>query len=91
LAGFAASLQKLADRMRPQLVILSAGFDAHRLDPIGSLRLETEDFAALGRAVRQVADVHCQGRIVSVLEGGYHPQALAESIEAHLGAIGDAS
>jgi acetoin utilization deacetylase AcuC-like enzyme len=84
LAAFSAAVERLADRMRPQLVIISAGFDAHRLDPIGSLQLETEDFAALARVVREVAAVHCQGRIVSVLEGGYHPQALAESIEAHL-------
>jgi acetoin utilization deacetylase AcuC-like enzyme len=84
LAAFRADVEKLADQIRPQLVIISAGFDAHRLDPVGSLGLETEDFAALARVVREVAAVHCQGRIVSVLEGGYHPQALAESIEAHL-------
>jgi acetoin utilization deacetylase AcuC-like enzyme len=84
LAAFSAALEKFADQFRPQLVILSAGFDAHRLDPIGSLGLESEDFAALARVVREVAAVHCQERIVSVLEGGYHPHALAESIEAHL-------
>jgi acetoin utilization deacetylase AcuC-like enzyme len=90
LSAFTASVEKLADKMRPQLVIISAGFDAHRLDPIGSLGLESEDFASLARVVRQVAAVHCPGRIVSVLEGGYHPQALAESIEAHLLELGSA-
>jgi acetoin utilization deacetylase AcuC-like enzyme len=84
LAAFTAAVERLADQIRPQLVMISAGFDAHRLDPIGSLELESGDFEELTRVVRQVAAVHSQGRIVSVLEGGYHPQALAESIEAHL-------
>ena len=84
LAAFTAAVEKLADRVRPELVIISAGFDAHRLDPIGSLGLESEDFAVLARIVRSVAQTHCQGRMVSVLEGGYHPLALAECVEAHL-------
>ncbi len=91
LAEFTSSLERFADKLRPQLVIISAGFDAHRLDPIGSLGLETEDFAALAKVVKDVARVHCQGRIVSVLEGGYHPQALADSIDAHLLELASAS
>lgn len=83
LARITGELEKFADRMQPQLVLISAGFDAHRADPIGSLGLESEDFATLTRAVREIAAEHCQGRIVSVLEGGYNPQALAESVEAH--------
>ncbi|HZL91274.1 MAG TPA: histone deacetylase, partial [Pirellulaceae bacterium] len=63
---------------------ISAGFDAHRQDPVGSLKLETEDFAELTRIIRGIGDVHCSGRIVSVLEGGYHPQRLAESVGVHL-------
>jgi len=88
LTAFRSHVEKLADRIRPQLIILSAGFDAHRLDPVGSLGLESEDFATLARVVRDIAVAHCQGRIVSVLEGGYHPRALAESIEAHLIELG---
>jgi acetoin utilization deacetylase AcuC-like enzyme len=84
LAAFTTAVQSLADRIKPQLVFISAGFDAHRQDPIGSLGLESEDFEALARVVRDVAAVHAGGRIVSVLEGGYHPQAVAESVEAHL-------
>jgi acetoin utilization deacetylase AcuC-like enzyme len=83
-ALFLNSLEKAADRMRPELVLLSAGFDAHRRDPIGSLGLESEDFAELTRLVLQVADTHCQGRLVSCLEGGYDLEALAESVQAHL-------
>jgi acetoin utilization deacetylase AcuC-like enzyme len=84
LAAFTAAVEKFADKLKPQLVLISAGFDAHRLDPIGSLGLESEDFGELTRVVRQVANVHAQGRIVSALEGGYNPQALAESVIIHL-------
>jgi acetoin utilization deacetylase AcuC-like enzyme len=83
-AHFASALERAADRIRPELVLLSAGFDAHERDPIGSLGLETEDFAELSRLVLQVADTHASGRLVSCLEGGYDLQALAESVEAHL-------
>jgi acetoin utilization deacetylase AcuC-like enzyme len=81
---FELELEKLATRLKPQLVLISAGFDAHRADPIGSLGLEVEDFAELTRVVRDVADVHAGGRIVSILEGGYNPPVLAECVEAHL-------
>ncbi|HEY2146407.1 MAG TPA: hypothetical protein VGH32_00625, partial [Pirellulales bacterium] len=60
------------------------GFDSHRTDPIGSLGLETEDFATLTDIVRDVAAAHCGGRIVSVLEGGYNPPVLAECVALHL-------
>jgi acetoin utilization deacetylase AcuC-like enzyme len=84
LAAFTSAVERFADQIKPQLVILSAGFDAHRQDPIGSLGLESEDFESLARVVREIAAAHAGGRIVSVLEGGYHPQAVAESVEAHL-------
>jgi len=83
-AAFVSALEKAADKIRPELVLLSAGFDAHRRDPIGSLGLETEDFVALTRLVRQVAETHADGRVVSCLEGGYDLQALAESVQVHL-------
>jgi len=81
---FRAALDQLARKMRPQLVLLSAGFDAHRQDPIGSLGLETEDFEHLTSAVLDVADEYAEGRIVSLLEGGYNPRVLAACIETHL-------
>ena len=81
---FRSALEAMAAHIRPQLVLVSAGFDAHREDPIGSLGLETEDFADMTQYVRSVADVHAAGRIVSLLEGGYNPQRLAECVEAHL-------
>jgi acetoin utilization deacetylase AcuC-like enzyme len=81
---FRKALEESADRIKPELVLVSAGFDAHRDDPIGSLGLETEDFAVLTRDVLEVAKVHADGRVVSCLEGGYDLDALAESVEAHL-------
>ena len=83
-ATFARALTKAADTFKPELVLLSAGFDAHTRDPIGSLGLETEDFTALTRLVLDVARTHARGRLVSCLEGGYNLDALAESVEVHL-------
>jgi acetoin utilization deacetylase AcuC-like enzyme len=84
LAAFRTRLEVFADRLRPELILLSAGFDSHREDPVGSLGLEVEDFATLTDVVRDIAATHTEGRIVSVLEGGYHPERLAESVESHL-------
>ena len=84
LSAFETMLTAAADRMKPELVIISAGFDAHADDPVGSLSLETEDFETLTQLVRQVAATHAHGRIVSLLEGGYDPAQLAECVELHL-------
>ncbi|MEM6799278.1 MAG: histone deacetylase [Planctomycetota bacterium] len=84
LSWFARELGDFCDRIKPQLVLLSAGFDAHREDPVGSLGLETEDFADLTRIVMDAAAAHAEGRIVSVLEGGYNPPVLADCVAAHL-------
>ncbi len=87
---FRDALEKMAAKMRPQMIFISAGFDSHRLDPVGSLGLETEDFATLTRAVLDVAAVHAEGRVASVLEGGYNPEIMADCVETHLGElIGD--
>jgi acetoin utilization deacetylase AcuC-like enzyme len=81
---FTKVLEKAADKIKPELVLLSAGFDAHAKDPIGSLGLEVEDFVTLSRQVLDVARTHAKGRLVSCLEGGYNLEALAESVQAHL-------
>ena len=81
---FRHELEKFAARIRPQLVLISAGFDSHRADPLGSFLLETEDFAKLTKNVLDVAAVHAEGRVVSLLEGGYNPSLLAECVETHL-------
>ncbi len=83
-ARFTHALDKAADKIKPELVLVSAGFDAHAKDPIGSLGLDEEDFVTLTQKVIEVARTHAQGRLVSCLEGGYNLQALAECVEAHL-------
>jgi len=72
------------DEHRPQLVFISAGFDAHREDDMGQLGLVEQDYAWITERVKDVAQRHAQGRIVSCLEGGYALSALARSVEAHL-------
>jgi acetoin utilization deacetylase AcuC-like enzyme len=69
---------------RPQMLFVSAGFDAHREDELGQLGLIEADYAWITRKLRDVADRHAQGRIVSCLEGGYALGALARSVAAHL-------
>jgi acetoin utilization deacetylase AcuC-like enzyme len=68
----------------PELLFISAGFDAHRADPLGGMRLSTEFFGEMTRMMAEIADEFCGGRIISVLEGGYDFTALRESIELHL-------
>jgi acetoin utilization deacetylase AcuC-like enzyme len=84
LDQFRSALERLAAQTRPELVLVSAGFDAHRDDPVGSLGLESEDFAVLTRIVLDVADVYAGGKIVSVLEGGYNTGILAGCVALHL-------
>jgi acetoin utilization deacetylase AcuC-like enzyme len=84
LERFTSVLETVAGKARPELVLVSAGFDAHRIDPVGSLGLESEDFATLTRRVLDIAQVHCGGRVVCCLEGGYDLAALAESVQIHL-------
>ena len=84
LAHFRAALGDFAERMRPQLIMISAGFDSHRDDPVGSLGLEIEDFVELTHIIQNIANVHSGGRMVSVLEGGYNPGILAGCVEVHL-------
>src|SRR5262245_16286826 len=83
-AKFRSGLEKAADKIKPELVRVSAGLDAHAKDPIGSLGLDVEDFVTLTKQVLDVAKTHAKGRLVSCLEGGYHLDALAESVQAHL-------
>ena len=73
-----------ARQFQPDFVLISAGFDAHENDLLGGMRVTTEGFAELTRIVKQLAEEHCQGRLVSVLEGGYHLDSLADCVEAHV-------
>lgn len=84
---WADELLPLVDAFRPQLLFVSAGFDAHLHDPQADLMVETEDFGWLTTELAALADRHADGRLVSMLEGGYDLQALAESSVAHVGAL----
>ncbi len=72
---------------KPELVIVSAGFDAHIDDPLGNFNLTDADFAQLTEIVKQVAKQYAQGRIISLLEGGYNLTALASAVKAHILAL----
>jgi acetoin utilization deacetylase AcuC-like enzyme len=72
------------DRFRPQLVLISAGFDAHREDDLGQMSLVEADYAHITRRLMELAARHCGGRVVSSLEGGYNLSALARSVVAHV-------
>ena len=75
------------DAFKPEMVFISAGFDAHKNDPLAGLNLQAEDFGWITRQIMQVADIHCGGRIVSTLEGGYDLDGLAQSAVAHVNAL----
>ena len=75
------------DAFAPELVIISAGFDAHRADPLAELELETADYTWITEELVRLAHRHSGGRVVSLLEGGYNLQALAESAAAHVAAL----
>ena len=72
------------DTFKPEFVLISAGFDAHRNDPLANLEFEAEDFAWATERLCDLAEAHCGGRVVSSLEGGYDLQGLAESTAAHV-------
>lgn len=75
------------DRFKPQLVLVSAGFDAHESDPLADLQLTTEDYGWITGFLKRVAEEYCDGKLVSTLEGGYELEALADSVHAHVEAL----
>jgi acetoin utilization deacetylase AcuC-like enzyme len=88
LAAFKGPLMEAMKNFKPELILISAGFDAHYLDPLGGFNLTEDDFAELTKIVMRIADCYCGGRIVSLLEGGYHLQGLASSALAHVLTLG---
>ena len=89
LAALRDELIPAAERFRPEFVLVSAGFDAHRADPLGGLEVSTEAYAEATRIVCDIADRWARGRVVSTLEGGYDLDALTECVLTHLGAMLD--
>ena len=78
---------KAIEEHKPDLILVSAGFDAHRDDPLAQLELGHEDFAWITKLIVALAEKHCEGRVVSTLEGGYNLTALPRSVAAHLEAL----
>ena len=87
---FQKVLVPAADAFKPEFVLISAGFDAHEDDPLASMAITTKGYGELTRIVSDIANIHCHGRIVACLEGGYNLQALAASVEQHILALMEA-
>ena len=85
--AFEAGILTRLETFRPDVIVISAGFDAHRLDPLANLLLEAEDFGWATRRLMDLADRCAGGRIVSILEGGYSLEGLAKSAAAHVDAL----
>ena len=75
------------EEFRPNLIVISAGFDSRIDDPLGQFKLTDDDFASLTGIIRKAADQFAEGRLISCLEGGYNVEGLALAVEAHLRAL----
>ncbi len=75
------------DSFKPEVILISAGFDAHKRDPLANINLESEDFYEITKLIVNLANIHSKGRVISFLEGGYDLLALSESIKHHLLAL----
>jgi acetoin utilization deacetylase AcuC-like enzyme len=87
LEAFATKVLPAIDDFQPEFILISAGFDGHRDDPLSSTLISSAVFGEMTRQLKEKADRYAQGRIVSLLEGGYNVEALAESVEYHLAAL----
>jgi acetoin utilization deacetylase AcuC-like enzyme len=81
---FEGALEDISKKFKPELIMISAGFDAHVTDPLGQLKLEDRDFVSMTRTVKQWANDVCGGRIVSCLEGGYNLETLGDTVKNHV-------
>ena len=81
---FETAIEDIATNFRPDLIMISAGFDAHLTDPLGQLKLEDRDYVSMTRTIKQWAAEVCQGRVVSCLEGGYNLDTLGETVRSHV-------
>ena len=81
---FEDAIGDISRNFKPDLIMISAGFDAHESDPLGQLKLQDEDFISMTKTVKQWADKVCAGRIVSCLEGGYNLETLGETVKSHV-------
>ena len=84
---FEKKILRPIDKFKPEIILISAGFDAHVRDPLANINLESEDFYQITKQIVDLANIHSKGRVVSFLEGGYDLLALSESIKQHLLAL----
>jgi acetoin utilization deacetylase AcuC-like enzyme len=87
--AFEAAIEETAAKFKPDLIIISAGFDSRAGDPLGQLLLEDEDFVAMTGTVKEWANEACDGRVISCLEGGYNLQTLGATVREHVRALAD--
>ena len=87
IAIFEQKVLKEIDKFKPEVILISAGFDAHKRDPLANINLESEDFYQITIQIVDLSKIHSKGRIISFLEGGYDLLALSESIKQHLLAL----
>ncbi len=87
IAIFDQKVLKAIDKFKPEVILISAGFDAHKRDPLANINLESDDFFKITKNIVDIANIHSNGRVISFLEGGYDLQALSESIIEHLNAL----
>ena len=81
---FKGKILENIDKFKPDAILISAGFDAHTRDPLANINLESEDYYTITKSIVEIANLHCGGKIISFLEGGYDFLALSESTKAHL-------
>ena len=87
IAIFDQKVLRAIDKFKPEVILISAGFDAHKRDPLANISLESDDFFKITKNIVDIANTHSKGRVISFLEGGYDLQALSESIIEHLNAL----
>ena len=87
IAIFDQKVLRSIDKFKPEVILISAGFDAHKRDPLANINLESDDFFKITKNIVDIANTHSKGRVISFLEGGYDLQALSESIIEHLNAL----
>lgn len=84
---FDQKILKPIDNFKPEIILISAGFDAHRRDPLANINLESEDFYEITKRIVDLSKIHSKGKVISFLEGGYDLIALSESVKYHLQAL----
>jgi acetoin utilization deacetylase AcuC-like enzyme len=88
LSAVENEIVRIIDAYRPNAILLSSGFDAHRRDPLGGMAVSERAYGEITRRIVECAERHCEGRVLSLLEGGYDMEGLAASVDEHVRALG---